>query len=101
MYSEWFLKCDLHNILRFLSLRMDSHAQEEIRVYADAMYALLEPIVPITMEAFRDYELDAVRLTRLEIEALRRSRQGETSELDADNKREQAEWAAKRATLGL
>jgi thymidylate synthase (FAD) len=101
MYTEWYWKCDLHNILRFLSLRMDSHAQEEIRVYADAMYALLEPIVPITMEAFRDYELDAVRLTRLEVEALRRSRRGEAPELDADNKREQAEWAAKRAVLGL
>ncbi len=47
------------------------------------------------MEAFRDYELDALRLTRLEIDALR------TGVLATDNKREQAEWAAKRSRLGL
>jgi hypothetical protein len=57
--------------------------------------------VPITMEAFRDYELDAVRLTRLELEALRGARQGGTGELTTENKREQAEWAAKRGALGL
>lgn len=97
VYTEWYWKCDLHNILRFLSLRMDSHAQEEIRIYADAMYALLEPIVPLTMEAFRDYELESVRLTRLEIEALRSG----AAAIASDNKREQAEWDAKRTRLGL
>lgn len=97
VYTEWYWKCDLHNILRFLSLRMDHHAQEEIRIYADAMYALLEPIVPLTMEAFRDYELDSMRLTRLEIEAIRA---GATS-IAGDNKREQAEFADKRNRLGL
>jgi thymidylate synthase (FAD) len=97
VYTEWYWKCDLHNILRFLSLRMDPHAQEEIRIYADAMYALLEPIVPLTMEAFRDYEMDSVRLTGLEIAALR----AKSATLATDNKREQAEWEAKRARLGL
>ncbi|MCC6321140.1 MAG: FAD-dependent thymidylate synthase [Phycisphaerales bacterium] len=97
VYTEWYWKCDLHNILRFLSLRMDPHAQEEIRIYADAMYALLEPIVPLTMEAFRDYELESVRLTRLEIEALRAG----SATIDSDNRREQTEWAQKRASLGL
>lgn len=97
VYTEWYWKCDLHNILRFLSLRMDPHAQEEIRIYADAMYALLEPIVPLTMEAFRDYEMESMRLTRLEIEALRTK----SPTLATDNKREQAEWDAKRARLGL
>lgn len=97
VYTEWYWKCDLHNILRFLSLRMDAHAQEEIRVYADAMYALLAPILPHTMEAFRDYELQSVRLTRLEIEALREGRAAIASE----NKREQAEWAIKRASMGM
>jgi thymidylate synthase (FAD) len=97
VYTQWYWKCDLHNILRFLSLRMDPHAQEEIRIYADAMYALLEPIVPLTMEAFRDYELESVRFTRLEIDALR----NKSAALATDNKREQAEWDAKRARLGL
>jgi thymidylate synthase (FAD) len=97
VYTEWYWKCDLHNLLRFLSLRMDHHAQEEIRVYAEAMYALLQPIVPLTMEAFRDYELGSVRLTRLELDALRSG----AATIASDNKREQAEWDAKRKSMGL
>jgi thymidylate synthase (FAD) len=101
LYTEWYWKCDLHNILRFLSLRLDEHAQAEIRDYAQAMAALIEPIVPVTMEAFRDYELHALRLTRLEIEALKRWRAGGDIEIASENKRERAEWAAKRAALGI
>jgi thymidylate synthase (FAD) len=97
VYTQWYWKCDLHNILRFLSLRMDAHAQAEIRAYAEAMYALLEPIVPITMEAFRDYELESVRLTRLEVEALRAG----SKSIASENKREQAEWERKAKLLGM
>ncbi len=97
VYTEWYWKCDLHNVLRFLSLRLDPHAQAEIRDYASAMWRLMEPIVPITMEAFRDYEMESVRLTRLEIEAMRAGR----PEIETTNKREQAEWQAKRGKLGL
>ncbi|GJQ29889.1 MAG: flavin-dependent thymidylate synthase [Phycisphaerae bacterium] len=101
VYTEWYWKCDLHNILRFLSLRMDAHAQLEIRAYAHAMAALLEPIVPITMEAFRDYDLGAMHLTRPEIEAIRAAAGGKVGEIDSTNSRERAEWSAKRALLGL
>jgi thymidylate synthase (FAD) len=104
VYTEWYWKCDLHNILRFLSLRMDFHAQEEIRVYAQAMYDLLEPIVPITMEAFRDYELGSMRLTRLEIEAIRALAAASgtgAGAINSDNRREQDEWATKRSILGI
>jgi thymidylate synthase (FAD) len=101
VYTEWYWKCDLHNILRFLSLRMDAHAQLEIREYASAMCALLEPIVPVTMEAWRDYELGAVHLTRLEVEAVRAQSQGQAPDIATTNKREQAEWAAKRGSLGF
>ncbi len=96
VYTKWYWKCDLHNTLHFLSLRMDEHAQEEIRAYAYAMYALIQPIVPHACEAFLDYNLEAMQLTRLEIEAIK---SGEA--LKSDNKRENAEWAAKRARLGL
>jgi len=95
-YTEWYWKCDLHNILHFLSLRMDSHAQQEIQDFANAMYALIQPIVPITAEAFIDYRLEAMHLTRLEIEAIKSGKP-----LDTENKREQAEWDAKKANLGL
>ena len=94
VYTEWYWKCDLHNILRFLQLRMDEHAQKEIRDYATAMYDLIRPIVPITCEAFEDYFRGGMHLTRLEIEALRTGQP-----LASDNKREVAEWEQKKGKL--
>ena len=96
VYTEWYWKCDLHNIFHFLSLRMDAHAQQEIRDYATAMFALIQPIVPIAAEAFLDYQLGGTQLSRLEAEALRT---GEA--LASQNKREQAEWEEKKKRLGL
>lgn len=96
IYTEWYWKCDLHNILHFLSLRMDAHAQQEIRDYAYAMFALIQPIVPVVAEAFLDYEFEGVHLTRLEIEALRMGKP-----LASENKRENAEWEEKRTKMGL
>ena len=101
LYTEWYWKIDLHNLLRFLSLRMDSHAQEEIRVFATAMFDLIRPIVPHTVEAFEDYEMHSVRLSRLEVEALRSAAAGQGGALASENKREQAEWEAKRKMLGM
>jgi thymidylate synthase (FAD) len=96
VYTEWYWKCDLHNLFRFLSLRMDEHAQKEIRDYAQAMFALVRPIVPIAAEAFVDYDLGAMQLSRLEIEAMR-----EGKAIESENKREVAEWEEKRKRLGL
>lgn len=96
VYTEWYWKCNLHNTLHFLSLRMDEHAQQEIRDFANAMYALIKPIVPMTAEAFEDYRLGGAHLTRLELESLRTNQP-----LATDNKREQAEWEAKRKKMGL
>ena len=97
LYTEWYWKIDLHNLLHFLSLRLDAHAQQEIRDYAEAILRLIEPIAPWTVEAFRDYRLGAVTLTRLEAEAVRAG----AVEIDTENQREQREWAAKREALGL
>jgi thymidylate synthase (FAD) len=55
-YTEAYWKCDLRNILNFLSLRMDAHAQLEIRAYADAMYQIVKEICPIAVSAFDDYD---------------------------------------------
>ncbi len=96
VYTEWYWKIDLHNLLHFLSLRMDPHAQQEIRDYATAMYELVKPIVPIAAEAFMDYNHEAMHLTRLEIEAIQNK-----APLGTDNQRETAEWEAKKAKLGL
>lgn len=94
VYTEWYWKIDLHNLFHFLSLRMDEHAQQEIRDYANAMFALVQPIVPIAAEAFLDYNLGAVHLSRLEVEALRTG-----NPLASDNRRENAEWEEKKAGL--
>lgn len=71
IYTEWVWKIDLHNLLRFLGLRMDSHAQFEIREYANALHDLIAPLAPDSVEAWRDYEFEALHLSRLEVAALR------------------------------
>ncbi len=72
MYTEWYWKIDLHNLFHFLRLRMDAHAQYEIRVYAEAMAEMVRDITPLAFEAFEDYALNAVRLTAPEIRAMKR-----------------------------
>lgn len=112
LYTEWYWKIDLHNLFHFLALRCDSHAQYEIRVFADAMLELIQPIVPFAVEAWNDYHpyRSAIKLTRLEIEALRGYLESQEfagiehplfPKLNSDNKREQAEWETKAKLLGI
>lgn len=70
-YTEWYWKIDLHNLFHFLRLRMDSHAQYEFRVYGKAIADIVSEIVPLAYEAFRDYTLNSVTLTKAEFEALK------------------------------
>jgi thymidylate synthase (FAD) len=62
-YTQWYWKTDLLNLLNFLSLRADDHAQYEIRAYADVMIDCLEKWVPITYEAFMDYRVGGMELS--------------------------------------
>ena len=62
-YTEWYWKIDLHNLMHFLNLRGDSHAQFEIREYADVMLDILRKWVPISYEAFVDYKQNAMMLS--------------------------------------
>ena len=97
-------KIDVKNLLHFLALRCDSHAQYETRVFADAILDLIKPIIPITVEAWDDYHdyRGAVKLTRLEIESIKSMLEGKmVAPLNSDNKREQLEWIEKAAKLGL
>ena len=71
LYSELYITQNLHNLLHFLRLRMDSHAQYEIRMYANAVYELIQPLFPITCEAFEDYVISAKRLSRHELSLLK------------------------------
>lgn len=72
-YTEAYWKIDLHNLLHFLALRMDSHAQWEIRQYATTMGdGIVAPLFPLVWEAFVDYRVDGMYLTRLDRELVAR-----------------------------
>lgn len=76
-YTQWYWKIDLHNLLHFLALRMDRHAQYEIRVYAEAIGQLVQAWVPLVWDAFVDYRLQAVSLSRPAIRVVQRMLAGE------------------------
>lgn len=76
-YTEWYWKVDLHNLLHFLSLRADSHAQYEIRVYADAMLDIVKKWVPYTYEAFCRYKMNAVHVSQEAVQIIHRLLKGE------------------------
>lgn len=69
-YTEWYWKVNLHNLLRFLELRMDEHAQTEIRAYATAIGSLVAAWVPLTWASFTDHRLRSVRLSGRALSAL-------------------------------
>lgn len=98
-YTEWYWKTNMHNLFHFLGLRKDAHAQKEIRVYADAMGNITQKLAPYAYEAFEDYNLNALHLSRLDILAIKRISKGEplgsTAESVFDNKRERAEFIEK------
>lgn len=70
-YTEWYWKIDLHNLFHFLRLRIDSHAQYEIRVFGEAMAEIVKQIVPHAWEAFEDYRLNAANFSKPELNALK------------------------------
>jgi thymidylate synthase (FAD) len=70
-YTQWYWKIDLHNLLHFLTLRVDSHAQWEIREYGRVMAGMLKRIAPLSYEAWIDYDLCGARVSRMELEVLR------------------------------
>ena len=100
-YTQWYWKIDLHNLFNFLGLRLDSHAQEEIRAYAKAIGDLTRRWVPNAWEAFRDYRVDAVRFSRAEREVLNAMLTGKTPDMNSSglSKREQEEFLRKVGEL--
>jgi thymidylate synthase (FAD) len=69
-YTQWYWKIDLHNLLHFLSLRADPHAQWEIREYANIVAGMVQRVAPLSFEAWVDYDLGGARMSRGELEAL-------------------------------
>ncbi len=76
-YTQWYWKIDLHNLMHFLALRADAHAQYEIRAYADVMIDLLKDWVPLTYKAFMDYRMGAAELSAQGLDIIRRRLNGE------------------------
>lgn len=76
-YTQWYWKVDLHNLLHFLSLRADGHAQYEIRVYAEAMIEMLKAWLPITYQAFMDYRMGGAAISAKGLAVIKRLLAGE------------------------
>ncbi len=98
-YTQWYWKTDLHNLLHFLSLRADNHAQYEIRAYADVMLEkVLKAWVPATYAAFMDYAYGAVSLSAPALVVVKRLLAGEAVE-QADSGLSPREWRELEAAL--
>ena len=97
-YTQWYWKTDLHNLLGFLSLRADAHAQYEIRAYADAMVETVRAWVPDTHAAFLDYRMGAVTLSAGMLGVVRRMLAGEAV-VQQGSGLSKREWAELMAAL--
>jgi thymidylate synthase (FAD) len=104
-YTLLYWKIDLHNLFHYLKLRLDSHAQYEIRVYGEAMAQIAKQVCPIAFEAFEDFILNAVTLSAQEVALLGKLLKASRSswenielhdgEVNFKTKRERDEWLAK------
>jgi thymidylate synthase (FAD) len=98
IYTQWYWKTDLHNLLHFLSLRADPHAQYEIRVYADVMLDTVKRWVPATFDAFMQYRMGGAHLSAAGLAVVRRMLAGEKVE-QAESGLSPREWRELMAVL--
>ncbi len=99
VYTQWYWKIDLHNLMHFLSLRADPHAQYEIRAYAEVMLDTLRRWVPVTYEAFLNHVMQGARLSGKALEVVRRLLAGETV-VQEDSGLSKREWLELMSVLG-
>src|SRR6185437_5170217 len=98
-YTQWYWKTDLHNLMHFLSLRADPHAQYEIRAYADTMLDTLQRWVPLTHAAFLEYRMNAATISATGLKVIRRLLAGETVDQKASGLSPR-EWRELMVVLG-
>jgi thymidylate synthase (FAD) len=98
-YTQWYWKTDLHNLMNFLSLRADAHAQYEIRVYADAMIDTLKRWVPLAHAAFLEYRMNAASISATGLKVIQRLLAGEQVEQKSSGLSPR-EWRELMAVLG-
>lgn len=96
LYTQWYWQIDLSNLFHFLKLRMDYHAQWEIRQYANAMATITRAVAPLAYDAFEKHVLNAVTFSGVELEALNRKMQGKKHHLTGIHK---TEFEAKLAKI--
>ena len=96
LYTEMYWQIDLHNLFHFLKLRLDAHAQREIRVYAEALYELIQTVCPVACEAFEDYILNKVAFSHTEKRMLQKLLQQTDSEFITNINSEQESPLPKR-----
>ena len=99
-YTQWYWKVDLHNFMRFLHLRADQHAQYEIRAYAEVLLDILARWVPITCQAFRNYQFGAMTLSAQAIDLIRDRLSGKHT-MPEDVGINRREWKTLTETFGL
>ncbi len=88
LYTQWYWQMDLHNLFHFLALRLDPHAQWEIRQYAEAMAGIARAVAPQAYSSFENHHLNGRNFSALEMEALRELLEGRAHELTGRHKRE-------------
>jgi thymidylate synthase (FAD) len=71
LYTEWYWQIDLHNLFHFLKLRLDAHAQKEIRLYAEVLFDIAKKVAPCCCESFERHVLGAVSFSREEYAELK------------------------------
>jgi thymidylate synthase (FAD) len=98
-YTQWYWKTDLHNLLHFLSLRADPHAQYEIRAYAETMLQTVRRWVPLAHAAFLEYRLNAATISATALAVLRRMLSGEVVDQPSSGLSPR-EWRELMAVLG-
>jgi len=86
LYTQWYWQIDLHNLFHFLKLRMDEHAQWEIRQYAKVMSEMTQKVAPMAFEAFEKHVLNSFDFSGKEAEALSKILKGETPDLSGSAK---------------
>jgi len=99
-YTQWYWKTDLLNLLNFLSLRADDHAQYEIRAYADVMIDSLKRWVPITYEAFMDYRMGGMELSSKGKSVISKMIKGESCDFE-NSKLSKREWNELMESFGF
>jgi len=80
LYTEWYWQIDLHNLFHFLKLRLDAHAQKEIRLYAEVLFEIAKKVAPRCCESFEKHTLRGVRFSGEELAELKRRLEGKSGE---------------------